>query len=236
MLKHYLGEAGRLYVPYLDWGYILVWVSLVFLVVAGFAMILLPLLLPGKSPGAGWFPCLLYFGFLGLAYMFIEMSFLQRFIRYLFDPVFSALVVIGSFLAYSGIGSAIAGRWKEVKAGHVAIAVTLIVLSASLFMLCDPILGNDVPLLPLWARCFLCSLLIAPLAVPMGIPFPYGLHLLGQRAPGLLPWAWGINGFFSVAGAAGTVLVAVSFGFRTVVIAALLFYVLAFSLSGRLGR
>lgn len=236
MLKHYLGEAGRLYVPYLDWGYILVWVSLVFLVVAGFAMILLPLLLPGKSPGAGWLPCLLYFGFLGLAYMFIEMSFLQRFIRYLFDPVFSALVVIGSFLAYSGIGSAIAGRWKEVKAGHVAIAVTLIVLSASLFMLCDPILGNDVPLLPLWARCFLCSLLIAPLAVPMGIPFPYGLHLLGQRAPGLLPWAWGINGFFSVAGAAGTVLVAVSFGFRTVVIAALLFYVLAFSLSGRLGR
>jgi hypothetical protein len=103
-------------------------------------------------------------------------------------------------------------------------------------MISDRILGRFIPLLPLWARCVLCSLLIAPLAVPMGIPFPYGLHLLGQRAPGLLPWAWGVNGFFSVIGAAGTILVAISFGFRTVVVTALALYVLASFLSGRLGR
>jgi len=45
-----------------------------------------------------------------------------------------------------------------------------------------------------------------------------------------------VNGFFSVIGAAGTILVAISFGFRAVVISALAFYVLAFLLSGRLGR
>jgi hypothetical protein len=197
-------------------------------------MILLPLLLPGKSPGAGWFPCLLYFGSLGLAYMFIEMSFLQQFIRYLFDPVYSALVVIGSFLVYSGIGSALAGRLREVRTVHVAASVTLIILSATLFMFFDPVLGSYVPLLPLWARCILCSLLIAPLAVPMGVPFPYGLHLLGKRKPGLLPWAWGVNGFFSVIGAAGTILVAISFGFRAAVAVALALYVLAAFLSRRL--
>lgn len=236
MLKYYLGEEGRLYVPYMDWGYILVWVSFVLLTVVSFVLILLPLPFLGPSPGSGKIPCFIYFGSLGLAYMFIEMSFLQQFIRYLSDPVFSALVVIGSFLAYSGIGSAIAGRLREVKRGHVGAAVALIILSAAVFLIADSVLGRQIPLLPLWARCALCSLLIAPLAVPMGIPFPYGLHLLGQRAPGLLPWAWGVNGFFSVIGAAGTVLVAISLGFRSVVIAALLFYVLALSLSGRLGR
>jgi hypothetical protein len=123
---------------------------------------------------------------------------------------------------------------KEVRAGHVAAAVALIILSAALFMFSDPVLGSYVPLLPLWARCFLCSLLIAPLAVPMGIPFPYGLHLLGKKRPGLLPWAWGVNGFFSVIGAAGTVLVAISFGFRVAVAAALAFYVLAAFLARRL--
>ena len=236
MLKYYLGEGGRLYVPYMDWGYILVWVSLVLLTVVSFVFILLPLPFPGPSTATGRIPCFIYFGSLGLAYMFIEMSFLQQFIRYLFDPVFSALVVIGSFLAYSGIGSAIAGRLREVNRGHVGAAVALIIFSAAVFLISDPVLGNKIPLLPLWARCALCSLLIAPLAVPMGIPFPYGLHILGKRAPGLLPWAWGVNGFFSVIGAVGTVLVAISLGFQTVVIAALLFYVLAFSLSGRLGR
>lgn len=236
MLKYYLGEEGRLYVPYMDWGYILVWVSLALLTVVSFVFILLPLPFLGPSPATGRIPCFIYFGSLGLAYMFIEISFLQHFIRYLFDPVFSALVVIGSFLAYSGIGSAIAGRLREVNRGHVGAAVALIIFSAAVFLVSDPVLGNKIPLLPLWARCALCSLLIAPLAVPMGIPFPYGLHILGERAPGFLPWAWGVNGFFSVIGAAGTVLVAISFGFRTVVIAALLFYVLAFSLSGRLGR
>jgi spermidine synthase len=236
MMKYYFGNAGRLYIPYLDWGYILVWVSLVLLMVFSFVLIFFPLPFLGRSQGAGRIPCFIYFGSLGLAYMFIEMSFLQQFIRYLFDPVFSALVVIGSFLAYSGVGSAIAGRLREVKPGHVGAAVALIILSAAVFLFSDPILGRHIPLLPLSARCVLCSLLIAPLAVPMGIPFPYGLHLLGQRAPGLLPWAWGVNGFFSVIGAAGTILVAISFGFRTVVITALAFYVLAFLLSGRLGR
>jgi len=236
MLKYYLGDAGRLYVPYMDWGYILVWVSLVLLMVVSSALILFPLPLLGRSPEAGKLPCFIYFGSLGLAYMFIEMSFLQQFIRYLFDPVFSALVVIGSFLVYSGIGSAIAGRLREVKPGHVCAAAALIILSAVVFMISDPILGRYIPLLPLWARCVLCSLLIAPLAVPMGIPFPYGLNLLGQRTPGLLPWAWGVNGFFSVIGAAGTILVAISFGFRAVVITALAFYVLASFLAGRLGR
>ena len=47
-------------------------------------------------------------------------------------------------------------------------------------------------------KALVCLLLIAPLAIPMGMPFPLGLAELNTRAPGLIPWAWGINGCATV--------------------------------------
>ena len=38
----------------------------------------------------GLLPILVYFGSLGMAYMFLEISLLQQFIRYLYDPIFSS--------------------------------------------------------------------------------------------------------------------------------------------------
>jgi len=45
--------------------------------------------------------------------------------------------------------------------------------------------------------------------------------------PGLLPWAWGVNGFFSVIGASGAVLIAVSWGFTVVIWTAFALYAMA---------
>jgi hypothetical protein len=64
-------------------------------------------------------------------------------------------------------------------------------------------------------------LLIAPLAVPMGMPFPLGLS---RTAPALVPWAWAINGSASVLSAVLATMLAREFGFRAVVIAASLLY------------
>ncbi len=51
----------------------------------------------------------------------------------------------------------------------------------------------------------------------MGIMFPKGLARLGREAPGLVPWAWGINGAASVISSAAAALLALSFGFTAVV-------------------
>lgn len=73
----------------------------------------------------------------------------------------------------------------------------------------------------------ICSLLIAPLAIPMGVPFPAALSSLAGKDDPLIPWAWGINGFLSVIGASAAVLIAIGRGFRSVVFTALALYILA---------
>ncbi|MDO9515975.1 MAG: hypothetical protein Q7J01_07765 [Syntrophales bacterium] len=226
VLKKYLIPYGRVSIPLIDWGYILVWTALGILVLLSLLLILVPIGIAGGA-ARGRFPVFIYFGSLGLAYMFLEMSFLQQFIRYLYDPVFSAAVVIGSFLIYSGIGSLIAGRIGMDARRQVPVAVLWIAAVAIVYLLADPLLQGILFSLPLGARMVICSLLIAPLALPMGAPFPAGLsRLTGEDEP-LIPWAWGINGFLSVIGASVAVLVAIGWGFRSVVLAALALYILA---------
>jgi hypothetical protein len=69
----------------------------------------------------------------------------------------------------------------------------------------------------------------------MGIPFPSGLSALSTERGGFVSWAWGINGFFSVIGSSATVLIAISWGFKsTMLIAVLLYAVAAFTFAGLL--
>ena len=226
VVTEYLIPHGRVSIPLIDWGYILVWTALGILVLLSLLLIVLPIGTAGRGT-RGKLPVFVYFGSLGLAYMFLEMSFLQQFIRYLYDPVFSAAVVIGSFLVYSGIGSLIAGRIGTAGHRQVPFAVLWIAAVAALYLIAGPLLQGVLFALPLGARMVICSLLIAPLALPMGVPFPAGLSRLTGEGEPLIPWAWGINGFLSVIGASAAVLVAIGWGFRSVVIAALALYLLA---------
>ena len=222
----YLIPYGRVSIPLIDWGYVLLWAALGVLVILSLILVILPIGIGGGTTrGKG--PVFVYFGSLGLAYMLLEMACLQQFIRYLYDPVFSAAVVIGSFLVYSGVGSLIAGKIGRWKQRQVMIAVLWIAVVATLYLIADPLLKKSLFVLPLGARMAICSLMIAPLALPMGVPFPAGLSRLTGNSDPLIPWAWGINGFLSVIGASAAVLVAIGWGFRAVVIAALVLYLLA---------
>ncbi len=226
ILKKYLSSEGRSVIPFMDWGYILVWISFLLLVLFSIIFILVPLRLMGQS-SRGTFPVFVYFGSLGLAYMFLEISFLQQFIRYLYDPVFSATVVISSFLVYSGIGSLIGDKIRQAGPRHISIVIIFIVVVGGFYLAADPFLQRVLSGLSLWIRMLMCSLLIAPLAVPMGILFPSGLSKLRRAQEDLIPWAWGVNGFFSVIGASGAVLIAIGFGFKIVILFALTLYILS---------
>ena len=227
ILKKYLSSEGRSVIPFMDWGYILVWISFLILVLLSIIFILVPLRLMGQS-SRGTLPVFVYFGSLGLAYMFLEISFLQQFIRYLYDPVFSATVVISSFLVYSGIGSLIGDKIRQAGPRHISIFIIFIVVMGGFYLAADPFLQRALSGLSLWIRMLICSLLIAPLAVPMGIPFPSGLSKLRHAQKDLIPWAWGVNGFFSVIGTSGAVLIAIGLGgFKVVILFALTLYILS---------
>jgi spermidine synthase len=227
LLKRYVSPGGRSIIPYMDWGYILVWTSLFILVVFSMVFILLPIRILRGSP-KDTFCVFVYFGSLGLAYIFLEISFLQQFIRYLYDPVFSATVVICSFLVYSGVGSLIGEKiWRPHSRYMLFLSLLFIVAIGIIYVGSDLLLHHALSGLSLSLRMLICSILIAPLAIPMGIPFPAGLSRLEQVHEDIVPWAWGINGFFSVIGASSAVLIAIGFGFKVVIICALSLYMTA---------
>jgi len=228
MIRHYTTSFDRALIPFMDWGYMLVWITACILLLLGILFILVPLPLshhPVRKDGLAY--VIVYFGALGMAYMLLEISILQQFIRYLYDPVFSATVVIGSFLVYSGIGSLFAGRAGNTKFPVIVPAVIVIGIMCLIVFTFDWWLQNVLSSLPLWLRMVVCSLIIAPLAIPMGIPFPSGLSELASYRQWTIPWAWSINGFFSVMGGSFAVLIAIEWGFTSVTILATVLYIIS---------
>ena len=170
---------------------------------------------------------LLYFASLGVAFIFIEIGFMQRFILFLGHPVFALSVVLFSLLTFSGLGSLLSGRvvgpnenplrgLRRIIPGLVALALVYIVALPPLF---HAGLGW-----PLAARILFSILLIAPLGLLMGMPFPLGIRLVTRTNERLIPWAWGVNGFASVLGSILAVMLAQSIGFSLVMATALLIY------------
>jgi hypothetical protein len=61
----------------------------------------------------------------------------------------------------------------------------------------------------------------------LGWFFPLGLRLTNNYRPALVPWAWSINACASVVGAVLAKLLAVSIGFRMVLLIAGVLYLMA---------
>jgi hypothetical protein len=84
-------------------------------------------------------------------------------------------------------------------------------------------------------RAGISAVLIAPLGIFMGMPFPLGLKRLARENPGLIPWAWGVNGCASVMGSVLALVLAQAIGFKATLLLCLFIYGLAVPISGRFG-
>jgi hypothetical protein len=156
---------------------------------------------------------LLYFLLLGVGFLFVEIPLLQRFIVYLGQPAYAFATVVGALLVASGLGSRfLADRiWPPlglITLGFLALAYPLLI--PSLFQVTFG--------LPLTGRIVVTALALAPLGTLMGTPFPQGLAVAHQHAPGLLPWIWAVNGCASVVSAVLAPMVAISLGFQAVML------------------
>jgi hypothetical protein len=228
-LGEWIALRARGGVTLMEWGYPVLLATLVQALLAGVALILLPLALAGArvTGGAGRGATFAYFALLGLAFMFMEIAFIQRFMLFLGHPLHAVAVVLAGFLIFAGLGSRLSGALPG-DAGRIArfaAAAVALVGFAYLFLL--PPLFQALAGLPDAARIAFGLALIAPLALAMGMPFPLGLRALSAAAPGLIPWAWGINASVSVAAAVLASLLAVHLGFTAVVALASLGYLAA---------
>ena len=221
-----LRDRGGL--PLLEWGYLVLIATLVLAVLASFLLVLLPLWFHLRSEtGARGFRSriLIYFTAVGMAFMFIEIAFIQKFILFLHHPLYAVSVVLCAFLVFAGLGSLMSMRWlKHVSLFRVTIGIALLSL---LYVLLLPELFNWLVHIPIEFKIPISLVLIAPLAFLMGMPFPIGLGLVSTRLPAWIPWAWGINGCASVVSAVLATVLAIHLGFVFVVVMALFAYLLA---------
>jgi SAM-dependent methyltransferase len=230
------------WIPFSEWGYLILVATLAQATLLGILLIVFPLVLlprhstPNDSPiarplagGAVRLHVLFYFLALGLGYLFVEMALIQRLVFFLANPSYAVAVVLAGLLFVSGWGSAWAGRRlrKGTSAMRLACSAALIVALAGLVYafglhaLLTPLLSWPLP-----SRMVLAFAVMLPL-VAMGMPFPLGLCQLGQSHAELLPWAWAINGCASVVAGPLATLFALRAGLPAVLLAASGCYVVA---------
>jgi predicted membrane-bound spermidine synthase len=156
---------------------------------------------------------LLYFAALGLGFIMIEMALLQRFTLFLGQPVYTFAVVLASLLVFTGAGAYLAERLRLPPRRKLRLIVPLILATLLATAFVTPRLFSVALGLTLSWRVLLSVLLIAPLGILLGMPFPTGLRIVADEASSLVPWAWGINGFFTVIGTSGALMLGMALGF-----------------------
>jgi hypothetical protein len=161
-----------------------------------------------------------YFMSLGIGFMFIEISMMQRFILFLGHPIYSMAVVLGGVLVFSGSGALFSARFTDpgprVTRTLLAVLVGLTLFNAFLLAsLLAPLQSASLSV-----RVLVTLVLLAPTGFVLGMPLPLGVKMLDRAAPGLIPWAWAVNGFLSVLSSILATVVAMIGGFTAVLLAA----------------
>lgn len=220
---NYLKEKfGNQNIPFLELGYILLYVTLVQIFIVAAIFIVLPLFKIGFS-GKNKFGVLVYFCGIGFGYMFIEIIFIQVYTIYFGNPIYSASAVICLMLICSGIGSYITQNSK-----YVHMKTKLVIGIIAMLLLIQALILKEILFITihysLTFKIIIALTLISPCAFFMGIPFPAGMKKTSDQSPSLIPWAWGINGFASVMATVLATVFAVELGFTAVIIGAALFY------------
>jgi len=225
-----INQLGSQWLIFSEWGYLILTATLAQAIIASCVFILLPLFIarPLKAVRSGKSVVAAYFLLLGLAYMFLEMGFIQKLTLLTGKPVFGMAATLTGFLVFSGLGSLTAGRLpstsphRKIRFAVSAVIVIGIIDIAIFKFLFGGLMSFSQPM-----RIVLALAITAPAAFFMGMPFPSALTELHKIKPALIPWAWGVNGFASVTGAVLGTILAISLGFTILTFTALACYLLA---------
>lgn len=217
-LQHLSNLYGSQSLPYFELGYVIVLFTFALILLLAALLIFLPLTIPGwKGNNKLW--SLLYFGGIGLGYMSLEMLFIQQFTFYLGNPVYAAAAVISVLMIFSGIGSYYSSRMKVSPKKLRLITAAIAGLLFLYTLILEPILQITI-VFPLAGKISMMLLLAGLPGLLMGLPFPTGLSWLSKRSQSEIPWAWAINGYFSVISASLATIIAVEAGFVWVMLVA----------------
>ncbi len=197
-------------------------------IVIAILVLAVPLLAPGRiraEERTGLLRPILYFPALGLGFLFVEIFLIEKVSFYLNDRTSGFAIVLTGMLVFSGFGSMFAGRFTaDPRRGVLLATAVMLAWTAALLLGLEPAMLSTLGL-PWAVRAMLVLLVVAPVSAALGLPFPLGLTRAGTG--GFLPWAWGLNGAFSVVATPLANLVAREAGFSRVLAAAAILYLTA---------
>jgi len=210
---------GHTWQPFGGSGYLVLFALLGLVLLLGAGLIVFPLLIApageaesgrAVSPGR----MVLYFGGLGLGFMFVEVPLIQRYILPFGHATYAFSVVVVPLLLLASVGTRIVEK-RTIRPGWVFFVLVLLV---ALVALAGPRLIAITLGWPLALRLSIAITALAPLAVLMGMPFPLGLARIEGAGPRAIAWAWAINGCASVVAAVLAAIAALSWGFTAVLL------------------
>jgi hypothetical protein len=203
-----------------EWGYLLLWVTLGVSAAGALLLITLPASFARRSvllDRPGDIRVVLYFACLGAGYIAVEVGLVSKFVLALGNYTISAAVVITSMLVFSGLGSLLSQCWCDrmrFVLPRVLGAIGLLLFAEAA---CIDRALEWVGTLPSVWRPFCCAGLILLPALLMGSPMPLAMAALARQGRDrVFIWAWGVNGCFSVVGAALVPIVATALGLNAV--------------------
>lgn len=183
------------------------------------ALFFLPVVLSGRAARtASFWPGSAFFAAIGLAFLYVETSWIHRFILYLGHPSYATTVVLAAVLLGAGLGSLAAGRVSARVANGVLLALPFVVAAvcAALGPVFQATLGWGFG-----ARVATSLALLLPPSFLMGFPFPLGMTRFGEDHR---PWFWAMNGAFSVLASVSSLALSMVVGYRAVGYAAVVLY------------
>ncbi len=174
--------------------------------------------------GAGFWRGSAFFAGIGSSFMFVEITWLQRFVLYLGHPSLATTAALGCMLLGAGLGAMTSARvgltaWQRV--GWVA-ALIIALLTVAFDGIFAATLGWSFPL-----RVAVSLLLITPPAFAMGFFFPLGMVRFGDQRKA---WYWAINGAAGVLASVVSLAVSMELGFFAVGLMGAGLYALAWAL------
>jgi hypothetical protein len=203
-------------------------------VLAVLAFLILPLSM--QSGGTGPISQLLYFVALGIGYILVEITFIQRCILFLGHPTYALTVVVFLMLLASGAGSLSSSKWIGTPR-KVWIPLAMIISALLIYVGVLPALLNRMVGAPFAVKLVISAVVLAPLGFVMGTPFPVGLKALTMCTGDenkRIEWAWAMNAASSVLGSVLAIVIAVEFGLTATLLCGAGSYFIALLLRGKL--
>jgi predicted membrane-bound spermidine synthase len=172
-----------------------------------------------------------YFAALGLGFILIELSLLQKLILLMGNPTMTFALLLFTLLISSGSGSLISSRIAKNNMKNLIFVIGgIAALGISYVLFLPPIIYSTIAE-SIEVKAAVSIAILAPIGFLMGMPLPTGMRLLKVHRPDYIPWMWAINGAFSVLGAVLAIALGIMYGSSLAMILGILIYLIALGIS-----